>query len=737
MKEVYDLTFARPANATPVVEDPWDVSGPVPAASRAVRIIMAVLVASWAMLAGLAIAQPAPPPTDAPNGRRVVTIKLSPEGELLAEDYLFLLEQLNLLTADYADYFSEMRTPEGQKCLASLNEVNRILRDTAAYAGYIQLSDYFQDWQDRLTEHEEMLSSVGDGSKEEWLEELSNLDEHIDDIKADVAEFAAEALELREEIKRSRDDDGDLSDELEEALQDLRASEVELKRLQRQRMKQAEEYQDNHENHRIGRLTHGLAREVSVLQEMFQESVVENLEDNHELAALIEARVKQVVAARLGDMRQPYYILRSSELDADGEPVEVPELIEIDLTTMPDVPELPEILVPWINVGETDIYMPGLQGNTSLMREMADSVIVSSNTLPVIVVNPVGQLEISGWKSDKVTVTCEFEIVANSSRKAEKIIEQLDLRIYERKQAVFVEIVAPELTDPRVSIGHTRVRINAPRLNPLVVKSSAGRARIGGFENGAKISTNSCDLTIEHTSGTVDVVSNMGSVNLSDVTGPIGLRSSNQPLKLIRCNGDMDIKNTYALISLIDCGGTAKISNSGPTKVIGFAGMVDINNSNGQLELERIDGDVIAVNKLQPLLISEVSGSATLENTRGTIRAEDMSGLLSISNSFASIVVRNAKGPLHLVNEKGSIDLAVASAQLGPSTIICEKGTVNLKLGSRPNILLTVESMGGAINSSRPMEITTDGNTSSARMELGQANQALAVTGTYTTITIK
>jgi len=727
-------TFAQPVKLAPVVEDPWDVSGPVPTASTRLGLLLAVLIASWAMLIGLAVAQPAPPPTDALDGKRKVTIVLSHEAELLAEDYLFLLEQLNQLTADYASYFSEMHTEQGQKCLANLTEINRLLRDTATYSGYVQMAEYFDNWQDRLMEHEEMLASGSDESKQERLYELDLLDEQISDIKKDVAEIKSEAYALREEIKRSYDRDGDLTDELEETLDDLKASETELKHLQRARLEQAKEYQSQHESRRIGRLSNGLRREITVLQEMFQESVVENLQNNRELALLIEARVKQVVAERLGNLSRLEYVIHRVELDEAPELAVELEVLEVEI---PEVPAVPDVRVPWVNVVETEIYMPRPSGGANLLREMSDSVKVSSTKLPIIVVNPIGQLDINGWKHDRVVVTCEFEVTANSKRKAEKILEQLDLRIYERKQAVFVEIVAPELTDPQVTIGYSRVRINAPGINPLVVKSAAGRASIAGFENSAKISTTNCDLTIKRIRGTVDVVSNMGRVNLIDVTGPMGLSNSYQPLELTRCDGNIDIENTYSLVSLIDCRGKAEISNSGPTRVSDFTGMIDVENSNGLLELEQIDGDVTAFNKLQPLLISEVTGSATLRNTRGMVQVESISGELSVTNFFAPIMVRSAEGPIYLVNDKGSIDLALASALLGPSTILCQNGTVNLKLGSRPNLLLTIESVGGTIKSARPIDVVEDGVTRSARLELGEASQTLAITGANSTIMIK
>lgn len=689
-------------------------------------------------MTGLALAQPSPPPTDAPDGKRRVIIKLSPEGELLAEDYLFLLEQLDLLTSDYASYFSEMQTEGGLKCLANLNEINRRLRDTATYAGYLQMAGYLDEWQERLSEHEEMLSDSDEESKEEWLEDLNLLDEEIIDVKENASELRAEVRALREEIRRSYGDDSDLTDELEEIVHELKDAKVELNQLQHDRVKLAKEYQNLHEDHRVTRLANGLQREVAVLQEMFQESVVENLEDNEELAMRIEARVKQAIAERLASLPQQYYDIHGvagdsspGQVNVIALPLDIPD---IGITTVPSVSE---VYVPYVNVGGTQIYMPRPRGGASLMREMSDSVKVSSAALSIIVVNPVGQLDIVGWKHDKVVATCEFEVTADSRRKAEKVLEQLDLRIYERKQSVFVEIVAPELTDPRVTIGHTRVRISAPAVNPLVVKSAAGRASITGFKNGAKISTNNCDLTVDRLSGRVDVVSNMGRVSLTDVTGPMALSNSYQPLELTRCKGDINVKNTYSLVSVIDCSGKVSISNSGPTRVSGFAGMVDVHNSNGLLELEEIDGDVTAFNKLQPMLVRDVAGSATLQNERGIVRAEDISGRLSVSNTYAPIMVRSPGGPVYLVNEKGSIDLALANVLMGSSTVLSQGGSVSLKLGSRPNLLLTVEAVGGSIQSKRPIEIIQDGVTSSARVELGAASHDLAITGANATIVIK
>jgi len=119
-------------------------------------------------------------------------------------------------------------------------------------------------------------------------------------------------------------------------------------------------------------------------------------------------------------------------------------------------------------------------------------VKVGSTELPIIVVNPIGLLKITGWNRDHVTASCEIEVTAGTKARAEKLINSIDLRIYEKKKAVFVEMVVPELTDPSVMIQHSLVKISAPRSNPLVVKTAAGQASISDFDNGARLNaTNS------------------------------------------------------------------------------------------------------------------------------------------------------------------------------------------------------------------------------------------------------
>jgi DUF4097 and DUF4098 domain-containing protein YvlB len=368
---------------------------------------------------------------------------------------------------------------------------------------------------------------------------------------------------------------------------------------------------------------------------------------------------------------------------------------------------------------------------------MSDSVRVASTDQPVIVVNPIGTLTISGWNRDRVTATCEIEVTAGSRRKAQVLIDEIDLKIYEKKQAVFVEIVTPELTDPSVMIQHNRVRINAPRANPLIVKTAAGQTRVSDFANGARLNATNCDLAVSEMTGRIDVVSSMGRVVLSDITGPMALSNSYRPIELTRCKGDMEIKNVASMISLVDCNGTANVSNSGPTRIIGFTGSIDVQNSNGLLELEQIDGNVTAFNKMQPMLIRDVSGSATVQNARGLLRLQGIKGQLSATNTFAPIDVQSAGGPVYLVNHQGDIDISLGNILLGPSTILNEDGSVNITLGSRPDMLLTVEAVGGEIISTIPLDVEHVGNTRSARMSLGAAANTLAITGTNAEIVIK
>ncbi|MCK4371687.1 MAG: DUF4097 family beta strand repeat protein, partial [candidate division Zixibacteria bacterium] len=428
------------------------------------------------------------------------------------------------------------------------------------------------------------------------------------------------------------------------------------------------------------------------------------------------------------------------ELEGLTDALEDIELLEIGAIPAPSMPpmvhRLPEATIvspvdppplPLAEVGDRRIVYHQKSGEAGLRLQIVDSTRTTSAITPVYVMSPFGSLEIEGWDRDWILVSAEIEIAAESSDEADALAERIDLRIHNKSNAVYVETVLPQLTDPQTRVVSANIEIKVPTDNPLNCRNSHGRVYVAGFTNGVKLNANHCDVRVRGIVGGVEVVNSMGRLIISDVSGRMELRNAYELLEVSRCKGPMTIENTFARIELSNCSGNVRVRNSGAVDVSDHTGNLEIDNNNGLVMVRSLEGNLQVASSLHPVVIENIRGSAGLENVRGAIRIDGVEGPLAASSVHGSITASALSGPLHLVSSNGMIDLALDRPIVGQSSIMSDYGNIKLKLKESSDLLLTVEALGGDIQSAFPFPIRKTDSSHTSRIELGRMVGSLDV----------
>ena len=765
--------FHEPCGAT---EDTWDIESPcrrcwgalsLPRLSCLATPIILVLL-TFLMLPVDIVGQSAPPPTESfTEGKRKVSQNLERSAEELAFDYLDFLEQLRRLTNDYSVYIKQLPAHDASQLAYQLQLISRHLQDTAAWGDYMQMLQNLAQWQEELSQREEQLAKVKVRSKPPDYESQEQAEDELAYHRSQLEKLKQEVSDVREEMSSGGDDD--LKKDLADLEKEIAEHEAAARTLEAS-LKTHPPADSEDVSPRLYRLIRNLRRELEVLRDLYQGDVYGRLSENRQLQPVLKEYVRKLAeqwqegAAAPGAppgvlvydktsggfswVRGPASIdSEDVRLAAPGvaviAPDELPPAVVLGIAkeslppeelTLPEMPELPAISDQ--DIGGRQIIQSPRSGEVIVVKELADSAAVTSNKVPIYIMNPVGTLDVVGWDRDWVTAQCQFEISAVDVARAKQLAAKLDLQIYERANGIYVEAVSPALSDPAVRISQNHLTIRVPRANALVVQSSYGAADISQLTGGVRLSGANCAIALHSLSGGVEVASERGPVTASGIEGSLYVRNSSQSVQLTDCDGPIQAENKFALISLRNCRGSARLDNSGPIQVASFDGRVEITNDNGALQLEQIRGDLYVKNALQPVFISDVSGSAKVESDRGEIRAQGVNGQLYAVNNHALITARSLGGPVTLYNRDGQIDLSLEQSLLGPSRVSAQNGVVNLRLRSEVNLLLTVEAVGGSISSSLPVAVEQRGDTRLARLSLGDAANALAITGTNADVVI-
>ena len=580
-----------------------------------------------------------------------VIITLSKDNKRLAQDYLDLLKQLQVLTSGYGNCFAAIQ-----------------------------------------------VEPVGD-----YLEYL-NL------ITAELQEGT-----YLEDLKRLATDIGTLQ-------QTLKAKEAELEKI----------------NEKAFRLSRSFHQELEVVQQLLQEDVLLRMEGDQESWEQIEAYLKAVRLASTaeGSEYQSAVIVTTT---GNGDTIrvsvsqtgEVPFVYVYEIPPVLSVPELPKILT------SRDREFIPRSGGAEFVRELVDSILVSSSSQPIYISNPIGDLKVTGWAREEVIVLSTIELSADSRTKAREQARQIALQVYLKDDRIHVELIVPNLTDPQTKVVNCVLEVKAPENNPLVCSSSFGSVLIRRMHNDVMLTANYSQVEVDGVDGRTEIVNTMGEIELSRITGPIKVTNSYSPIEISRCHGDMEIENSFSSIDLSHCEGDVVIRNSGDVDIMRHSGTIQIENKNGRVEVTKLDGDLTIRNSFQSLSIEDIFGSAEVKNANGDIAAKNVTGVFSAYNSFGRIYGELLYGPIHLSSHNGSIDVTLGEKLAGPSTIDASSATVKLSLSPHSDLLLTATAVGGDIQSYFPMEIEESGLTKTAELSLGKAKTSLTISGSNSNIIIR
>jgi hypothetical protein len=314
---------------------------------------------------------------------------------------------------------------------------------------------------------------------------------------------------------------------------------------------------------------------------------------------------------------------------------------------------------------------------------------------------------------------------------------KLNLRLYEKVGAIYVETDLPALVDPENSMLGSEVSIMVPRANQVVLSSSFGTASISDLTGGARLAARNATMEVNNIQGDIKVTSSMSTVQLAGVSGRMEISNAYGTVDVTGCRSEMEIENEYGVLNIVDCQGKASVRTSGTTKVSGFGGDIGISGTAGAVEIRDVTGDVRAATSYQTLLARDIKGSTQIQNTYGTIKAVDIEGPLDAVSFQGDIIAISPLGPVNFSGRKGKVEISLDDQLLGESSITMHQGSILLRPDVESDLRIIVTSDGGRLVSSYPTTETGSGATKIQTITIGRGTHRLTLAGDGTKIVVE
>lgn len=169
--------------------------------------------------------------------------------------------------------------------------------------------------------------------------------------------------------------------------------------------------------------------------------------------------------------------------------------------------------------------------------------------------------------------------------------------------------------------------------------------------------TCSGSLDVDLPAGTQVVVrTSNGEVRATGVAGPLDLQTSDGRIEVVRADGDVTLRSSNGAILVNDVEGSlAARTSDGRIDVDDVRGDVEVVTSNGGVQVGRVDGDARVRTSDGRIDVAGIGGSLQAVTSNGGVTVQDVRGDAAVRSSDGGLDVAAVQGNVEAVTSNGHV----------------------------------------------------------------------------------
>ncbi len=217
----------------------------------------------------------------------------------------------------------------------------------------------------------------------------------------------------------------------------------------------------------------------------------------------------------------------------------------------------------------------------------------------LVMKGPSGDVEISSWKSNSVEIKEELLMDVFTREEAEEILERSESSYSQEGSTIYVRA-----KDGRDEINRT-YNVRVPEKFNLDIITSGGDMIVEGVTGTIELNTRGGDIEMTKMAGQCRVRTSGGDLIFKDISGSLQAQTS---------GGDVDLTDIFAETSVQTSGGDITLMNCKNT--------VRLQTSGGDIDIRQVAGNLSAATSGGEISLTDVRGAATAFTTGGDIELE-------------------------------------------------------------------------------------------------------------------
>lgn len=196
------------------------------------------------------------------------------------------------------------------------------------------------------------------------------------------------------------------------------------------------------------------------------------------------------------------------------------------------------------------LFLPG-QTTLQVVTKKFERKFAFDKTDNLIIRAEKGVIDIQPWQYDQVHVLVKVIVKNQDAKMAQKELDYIHWNTYQKNTVLqlYNDIILPYNTKLK-SIVRVEYYIRMPQGANLTVQNTFGRLKVSNMNFSGKIDIQYCDLILEKTKGNIDVVSNVGDLNFTDIDGNLNITSKYSSIRINNPVGNISIEPNYGSIKV-------------------------------------------------------------------------------------------------------------------------------------------------------------------------------------------
>ncbi|MGH9332172.1 MAG: LiaF transmembrane domain-containing protein, partial [Vicinamibacteria bacterium] len=263
----------------------------------------------------------------------------------------------------------------------------------------------------------------------------------------------------------------------------------------------------------------------------------------------------------------------------------------------------------------------------------------------ILVVNPGGNVKITGNESTAVEVVATKRIHHHSESEASRIAGSVELEFEGSGARPRLSVVLPE---ERVSV-QIDLDIRLPKSAGVSIENRRGRVEVFDIAGPVEIETSHEGIEARNLTGGLRAETRHGDIRIDGVSGSVELLTRNGSITAERVDGDLRAEASHGGIRVEDVSGRALLDNRhADVRVARVQGPIEVNAQNSDVSVVSAGASVSIKTSHAPVFVRDVFGSLTIEASNAAIQARDVRGDVMVDDQDEAVTLVAIGGSVRL-----------------------------------------------------------------------------------------